>query len=102
MQIAKSRRTLRINLGAGPEGRKEDLREIGKSKRRATAAALAAFNLFDGPLAPLDYFWKPGLSDGGSDASTASMKNTNSRRATRGLSLLFGQFRAKGSRNPEI
>lgn len=43
MQIAKSQRTLRINSAgaAGPEGRKEDLREIGKSKRRATAAALA-------------------------------------------------------------
>lgn len=48
MQIAKSRRTLRINLGAaGPEGgtaKRIRLREIGKSKIskcRATAAALA-------------------------------------------------------------
>ena len=60
MQIAKSRRTLRINSGcAGPEGRKEDPREIGKSKCRATAAALARLIYLMGPSSLLNYFWKP-------------------------------------------
>lgn len=55
MQIAKSRRTLRINSGAGPEGRKEDPREIGKSKCRDSCGT-RSFNLFDGPLVPSQLF----------------------------------------------
>lgn len=59
MQIAKSRRTLRINSSAGPEGRKEDPREIGKSKCRATAAALARLIYLMGLSSLLNYFRKP-------------------------------------------
>lgn len=75
MQIAKSRRTLRINSGAGPEGRKEDPREIGKSKCRATAAALARLIYLMGPSSLPNYFWKP-LSSPSNFSDDSSVLNS--------------------------